>query len=251
MLMWHKALFPAGTSGEYEIRVGAWRNDASGPMQLISTTGGQEQIHYEAPAAARVDQEIITFLQWFNSDVNIEPVLKAAIAHLWFATLYPFDDGNGRVAAAITERQLAHTEQNPLRLYDLSAQIAADQRAYYQILEQTQKSNLDITDWLLWFIDRIDQAITVAEENLSSTAQKTDQHETPAAVALSERQRKILSKLTTELEGHLTSSKWAELAQCSPDTALRDIHDLMNKGILEKEEGGGRSTRYRMKDLAR
>ena len=244
---WHASLFPTGRSGMYKIQVGRWRDDARGPMQVVSGAIGREQIHYEAPEAGRLDVEMNTFLEWFNKGISIDPVLKAAIAHLWFVTIHPFDDGNGRIARAIADLQLARADGSQQRFYSMSAQIQRERNAYYDILEKTQKGDLDITNWLLWFLDCLDRAISLSEENLSGVTQKAKFWEIHQAISMNDRQRKMLNKLIDGFDGNLTSSKWAKIAKCSPDTALRDIQDLIEKGILEKEEGGGRSTSYRIK----
>lgn len=244
---WHASLFPTGRSGMYKIQVGGWRDDARGPMQVVSGAVGRERVHYEAPEAARLPVEMRTFIEWFNKVTSIDPVLKAAIAHLWFVTIHPFDDGNGRIARAIADMQLARADESHQRFYSMSAQIQRERSAYYDILEKTQKGNLDITAWLLWFLECLDRAISSSEENLSAVTQKAKFWERHQATSLNDRQRKMLNKLMDGFEGKLTSSKWAKIAKCSPDTALRDIQDLIEKGVLEKEEGGGRSTSYRIK----
>ena len=244
---WHASLFPTGRSGMYKIQVGGWRDDARGPMQVVSGAIGRERVHYEAPEAARLPVEMRTFIEWFNKVPSIDPVLKAAIAHLWFVTIHPFDDGNGRIARAIADMQLARADESHQRFYSMSAQIQRERSAYYDILEKTQKGNLDITAWLLWFLECLDRAISSSEENLSAVTQKAKFWERHQAISLNDRQRKMLNKFMDGFEGKLTSSKWAKIAKCSPDTALRDIQDLIEKGVLEKEEGGGRSTSYRIK----
>jgi len=244
---WHAALFPGGRSGMQKNQVGSWRNDALGPMQVVSGAMGKEHVHYEAPATARLNDEMKKFLEWFNEPTKIDPVLKAALAHLWFVTVHPFDDGNGRIARAIADMQLARADNNRQRFYSMSAQIQRERKAYYKMLEKTQQGNLDITNWLLWFIACLDRAISLSEENLSSVVQKAKFWERHQSASLNERQHKMLNKFIDGLEGKLTSSKWAKMVKCSPDTALRDIQDLLEKGMLEKEEGGGRSTSYKLK----
>lgn len=244
---WHASLFPSGRSGLYKIQVGGWRDDVKGPMQVVSGAIGREKVHYEAPEAGKLGVEMKTFLEWFNKTTTMDPVLKAAIAHLWFVTIHPFDDGNGRIARAIADMQLARADASRQPFYSMSAQIQRERNVYYNILEKTQKGNLDITKWLLWFIECLDRAISLSEENLSGVTQKAKFWESHQGVALNERQRKMLNNLKDGFEGKLTSSKWATIAKCSPDTALRDIQDLIEKGILEKEEGGGRSTSYRIR----
>jgi Fic family protein len=243
---WHAALFPMGRSGMYKIQIGTWRNDVKGPMQVVSGALGRERVHYEAPKAARLSLEMNKFLEWFNQATTMDQVLKAAIAHLWFVTIHPFDDGNGRIARAIADMQLARADASRQRFYSMSAQIQRERNVYYEILEKTQKGNLDITKWLLWFIACLERAITLSEENLSGVTQKAKFWEAFQGVPLNERQRKMLNKLMDGFEGKLTSTKWAKITKCSPDTALRDIQDLIEKGILEREESGGRSTSYRI-----
>ena len=244
---WHAALFPTGRSGMYKIRVGTWRDDSKGPMQVVSGAMGRERVHYEAPEAGRLSVEMNKFLKWFNESTAMDAVLKAAIAHLWFVTIHPFDDGNGRVARAIADMQLARADGTRQRFYSMSAQIQRERNIYYDTLEKTQKGDLDITKWLLWFIACLDRAISLSEENLSGVVRKAKFWESHQSAALNERQRKMLNKLMDGFDGKLTSSKWAKIAKCSPDTALRDIQDLMEKQILEKEEGGGRSTSYKLR----
>ncbi len=245
---WHAALFPTGRSGIHKIQVGVWRDDIRGPMQVVSGTIGKEHVHYEAPEASRLDGEMQKFLEWFNRPATTDLVLKAAIAHLWFVTIHPFDDGNGRIARAISDMQLARADGSRQRFYSMSAQIQKERNAYYEILEKTQKETLDITKWLLWFIACLDKAISLSEENLSAVIQKAKFWENHQGAVQNERQRKMLNKLMDNFEGKLTSSKWAKIAKCSTDTALRDIQDLIAKGILEKEQGGGRSTSYKVKN---
>ncbi|CAH2409106.1 Fic family protein [Mesorhizobium escarrei] len=241
---WHAALFPTGRSGMHRIRVGAWRDDSSGPMQVISGPVGRERVHYEAPQAARVGEEMNAFIAWFNGQEGIDPVLKAALAHLWFVTIHPFDDGNGRIARAIADMQLARSEESPQRFYSMSAQIRQERKAYYGILESTQKRDLEITEWLEWFLACLGRAVDGAEDILAGVLTKARFWEKHAADALSERQRDMLNRLLDGFEGKLTSSKWAIIEKCSPDTALRDIKDLVERGMLVKDEGGGRSTSY-------
>lgn len=243
---WHATLFPTGRSGMHKIQVGTWRDDSNGPMQVISGPMGKERVHYEAPDASRLQVEMDRFLQWFNHTPVMDPVVKAAIAHLWFVTIHPFDDGNGRIARAIADKQLARADGSRQRFYSMSAQIQKERNAYYNILEKTQKGTLDITTWLLWFLECLNRAITVSEENLSGVIQKAKFWDANQSVQLNERQRKMLNKFMDGFEGKLTSSKWAKITTCSPDTALRDIQDLIDKGILEKEHGGGRSSSYRI-----
>lgn len=241
---WHAALFPTGRSGITRITVGGWRRDKAGPMQVVSGRPGKERVHFQAPAAARLPAEMKAFLAWFNGDSEIDPVLKAGLAHLWFVTVHPFDDGNGRIARAIADLALARSEKSPQRFYSMSAQIREERSAYYAILEATQKSDLDVTRWLAWFLDCLGRAFEGAETILASVLGKVRFWRKHAAAGLNERQQKMLNRLFDGFEGKLTSSKWAKIAKCSPDTALRDIADLVARGILAKDAAGGRSTRY-------
>nr|WP_202802419.1 Fic family protein [Oceanibaculum indicum] len=245
---WHAALFPTGRSGMQRIKVGAWRDDTLGPMQVISGPVGREHVHYEAPKAARVAGDMQAFLDWFNGQGVLDPVIKAGIAHLWFVTIHPFEDGNGRIARAIADMQLARSEQSPQRFYSMSAQIRQERNAYYDILESTQKGDLDITAWLTWFLACLSRAFDGAEDILSGVLRKARFWEKHAGDSLNERQRVMLNRLLEGFEGKLTSSKWAKIGKCSPDTALRDITDLLERGILVKDMGGGRSTSYSLND---
>ncbi len=241
---WHAALFPTGRSGISKIRVGAWRDDKTGPMQVISGPMGREHVHYQAPPARRIRDEIRRFLGWFEKDNSTDLVLKAGIAHLWFVTIHPFEDGNGRIARAIADMVLARSERSPQRFYSMSAQIRQERKAYYEILEATQRGDLDITRWLSWFLACLGRAFERSETILASVLNKARFWERFAAVPFNERQRGIVNRLLNEFQGKLTSSKWAKLARCSQDTALRDIEDLMGKGVLVKDAAGGRSTSY-------
>jgi Fic family protein len=241
---WHAALFPTGRSGMSRIVVGAWRDDESGPMQVVSGSAGREKVHYEAPAAGRLAAEMKAFLNWFNADDNTDPVIRAALAHLWFVTIHPFADGNGRIARAIADMSLARSEDSSQRFYSMSAQIRLERKTYYDMLEATQKSGLEITPWLEWFVGCLDRAFDGAEKTLAAVFRKADFWKKHEAAKINERQRDILNRLLDEFEGKLTSSKWALIEKCSPDTALRDIQDLVEQGILAKDEGGGRSTSY-------
>lgn len=250
LFAWHAALFPTGRSGMTKITVGAWRNDRSGPMQVVLGPIGREHVHYQAPAADRLEQEMSVFLAWFNStDTTLDPVLKAAIAHLWFVTVHPFDDGNGRIARAIADQLLARSEQSGQRFYSMSAQIRQERKAYYDILEATQKGDLDITLWLEWFLACLDRAFTGADTILSAVLKKASFWEEHAGTSLNDRQRVVINRLLDGLDGKLTSSKWAKLAKCSQDTASRDIDDLMRRGILTKDAAGGRSTSYSLAEI--
>jgi Fic family protein len=241
---WHAALFPTGRSGMTKIEVGAWRAEKSGPMQVVSGPIGRERVHYEAPAAARLEKEMQAFLDWFNGKDEMDPVLKAGIAHLWFVTIHPFDDGNGRIARAIADMALARSEKSAQRFYSMSAQIRQERSAYYDILEATQKNDLDITPWLEWFLGCLDRAFDGAETILGAVLKKARFWEKHAGASLNERQRIVVNRLLDGFEGKLTSSKWAKLVKSSQDTALRDIEDLVRRGILVKDAAGGRSTSY-------
>jgi Fic family protein len=249
LFAWHSALFPTGRSGMRRIVVGAWRTDSSGPMQIVSGPIGRERVHYEAPTASRLGGEMRAFLRWFNKDDGTDPVLKAGIAHLWFVTIHPFDDGNGRIARAITDLMLARSENSAQRFYSMSAQIRRERSDYYDILEATQKGDLDITPWLDWFLGCLGRSIDGATTILSSVLRKASFWENHADASFNARQRGILNRLLDEFEGKLTSSKWAKLAKCSQDTALRDIDDLLVRGVLRKDAAGGRSTSYSLADI--
>lgn len=241
LLNWHATLFLASRSS---IRMGAWRDDAQGPMQVISGPYGRERVHFEAPAANRIEKEIIAFLTWFNTEQIIDPVLKAGIAHLWFVTIHPFEDGNGRIARAIADMQLARADNSAQRFYSMSAQIRRERNTYYDVLEKTQKATLDITAWLKWFLLCLNGALAEAENTLTEVLRKAHFWKKYGEVAINERQRLMLNKLLDGFVGKLTSSKWAKITKCSQDTALRDILDLMQKNMLVKEAAGGRSTSY-------
>lgn len=244
LLAWHAALFPTGRSGMTKIAVGCWRREQSDPMQVVSVPIGREKLHYEAPAAKRVPREMHAFLNWFNDPQSIDPVMAAGLAHLWFVTIHPFEDGNGRMARAIADMALARSENSSQRFYSMSAQIRLERNAYYEMLEKTQKGGLDITLWQEWFLGCLDRAIEGAEQILAGIFRKARFWDAHAQKPFNERQRAIINRLFDDFEGKLTSSKWAKLAKCSQDTALRDIDDLVKRGVLVKEPGGGRSTSY-------
>ena len=229
---WHAALFPTGRSGMFKISVGQWRKDEKSPMQVVSVVLGKEKIHFQAPDAALLATEMNKFIAWFNEEEALDPVLKAAIAHLWFITIHPFDDGNGRIARAITDMQLAKSEGSPQRFYSMSAEIERQRKGYYAILEKTQKGSLDISDWLIWFLDCLLLALKGTEATLEKVLKKAKFWEKHATTILNERQILMLNKLMGQFEGKLTSSKWAKITKCSSDTALRDIQDLLDKDIL-------------------
>ncbi len=245
---WHAALFPTGRSGMTRIRVGAWRDDADGPMQVVSGPIGYEKVHYQAPEAVCLEREMQAFLKWFESSDQIDPVLKAAVSHLWFVTIHPFDDGNGRIARAIADMALARSESSSQRFYSMSAQIRQERSAYYDLLEATQKGSLDITSRLEWFLACLDRAIEGSEAILANVLKKSDFWEKHRDTPLNDRQRDMLNRLLEGFTGKLTTSKWAKIKKCSQDTALRDITDLLNRQILQKEQAGGRSTSYVLVD---
>jgi Fic family protein len=245
---WHAALFPTGRSGMRKIIVAAWRDDASGPMQVVSGPASREKVHYEAPAAPRLPDEMAKFLAWANENDWTDGVLRAALAHLWFVTIHPFDDGNGRVARAIADWQLARSESSAQRFYSMSAQIRRERNDYYDILERTQKGTLDITPWLQWFLACLGRAFDGTETTLAAVMRKARFWERSRQLAINERQRAVLNRLLDGFTGTLTTKKWATLAKCSHDTALRDIQGLIDEGLLKKEAGGGRSTSYSLNE---
>lgn len=242
---WHNVLFPTGRSGLYKIEVGKYR---SGEMQVVSGAMGHERIHYQAPSPEKVPTEMARFIEWVNAPSATDAVVKAAIAHLWFVSIHPFDDGNGRITRAITDMLLARAEESRQRFYSMSAEIKRMQRDYYQVLEHTQKGNGDITEWILWFLKCLEMALDSTENSLSAVMAKARFWETHRNVAFNERQRKLINMQFDGFFGNLTSGKWAKIAKCSSDTALNDIKDLLAKGILIKNEGSGRSTSYRIID---
>lgn len=246
---WHAALFPTGYSGLSRLSVGAWRDDAAGPMQVVSGPVGRQRVHFEAPPASRLEAETGRFLDWLNGTPKEPPLIRAGLAHLWFVTLHPFDDGNGRVARAIGDLLLARADGSPQRFYSLSAQIQRERSAYYDILERTQKRSMDVTEWLAWFLDTLHRAVGQAQVTLDTVLIKARFWHQWAASPFNERQVKLLNRLLDGFEGKLNSSKWSAIAKCSQDTALRDINDLVARGVLRKTEGGGRSTSYELNDL--
>jgi len=251
---WHAALFPSGYSGLVQINVGKWRIDATFPMQVVSGPLGKQRVHFEAPPANRLVNEAGRFLAWANSGSGEPLLIKAGLAHLWILTLHPFDDGNGRIARAIGDLFLARADGSPQRFYSLSAQIQRKRKAYYDILEHTQKQSLDVTEWLAWFLDILHRAVDQAQHTLDAVLAKTLfwQRVSAASLApLNERQAKLVNRLLDGFGGKLTSSKWAVIAKCSPDTSLRDITDLLARGLLRKSDKGGRSTSYELNDASR
>ncbi len=250
LFAWHASLFPTGRSGMRPIRVGAWRDDSGGPMQVVSGPVGREHVHFQAPAAQRIDSEIKRFLAWFNGNEEKDWVVRAGIAHLWFVTIHPFDDGNGRIARAISDMALARSERSSQRFYSMSAQIRQERAAYYDILEQTQKGGMDITPWMTWFLGCLGRAIEGAQSVVGTVLFKARFWESIGDFRLNERQRLVLNRLLDGFEGKLTTSKWAKLAKCSHDTALRDIAALIQGGILVRNAEGGRSTSYALAKTA-
>jgi len=242
---WHAALFPTGRSGMYKIKVADWRKDTTGPMQVVSGAMGKEKVHFQAPDSELVEREMIRFIDWFNNS-KIDLVIKAAIAHLWFVTIHPFEDGNGRITRALTDMLLAQSDKSNQRFYSMSAQIKIERKQYYEILEKTQKGNLDITDWIVWFLNCLIKALKSTDSVLTRVLFKAEFWQKHLDTAINDRQRKLLNKLMDGFEGKLTSSKWAKIAKCSKDSAVRDINDLIEKGILQKEAAGGRSTNYEL-----
>ena len=246
---WHAALFPTGRSGLTKITVGAWRDEKTGAMQVVSGPMGHERVHYEAPGASRLEAEMGSFLDWFNNKDELgDLVVKAAIAHLWFVTIHPFEDGNGRIARAISDLLLARSEKTSQRFYSMSAQIREERKAYYDILEARQNGDLEITAWLEWFLGCLDRAFDGAEEILGSVMKKARFWEAHKEQSFNMRQRLVINRLLNGFEGKLTNAKYAKLAKCSSDTALRDIDDLVKGGVLVRDAAGGRSTSYSLVD---
>ncbi len=248
LLGWHASLFPSGRSGIVRITVGAWRTDQAGPMQVVSGPYGRERVHFEAPQADRLELEMLRFVDWFNAQTSVDAVLKAGIAHLWFVTIHPFDDGNGRIARAIADMALARADGTPERFYSMSSQIAAEREQYYRELETAQRGDVDVTRWLSWFLGCLGRAIGNAEQTLAAVLHKARLWQRINLRPVNERQRSIMNRLLDGFKGFLTTSKYAKLAKCSTDTALRDIQELLDRGILVKNPAGGRSTSYRLAD---
>ena len=247
---WHAALFPTGRSGMKRIRTGAWRDDSNGPMQVVSGPVGRERVHYQAPDASRLDAEMAAFLQWMNGANETDWVVKAGLAHFWFVTIHPFEDGNGRIARAIADLALARSENSSQRFYSVSAQIRLERDAYYEILEQTQKGTMDVTPWMTWFFDCMGRAIAGSQTILEGVLSKARFWETVAGLSLNERQKLVLQRLLDNFEGKLTTSKWSKMAKCSHDTALRDIQALVDRSVLVRRIEGGRSTSYELVKIA-
>jgi Fic family protein len=244
---WHAALFPTGRSGLYKIEVANWR---LGPMQVVSGGMGRETVHFEAPKVENVVTEMKQFIDWYNYEQNLDPILKAAVAHLWFITVHPFDDGNGRIARAITDMQLSKADGVNQRFYSMSTEINRQKKRYYTILEQTQKGDIDITEWIIWFLECLKNSMLSSSVIVDKVIKKHQFWTKNSALINNERQQIMLTKLMENFEGNLTTSKWAKMAKTSPDTALRDITDLVNKGILIKADSGGRSTHYLIKEYS-
>lgn len=243
---WHAALFPTGYSGLAKIIVGGWRYDANGPMQVVSGPIGRQRVHFEAPPAERLAAETEQFLTWANAQTSEPLVIKAGLAHLWFVTLHPLDDGNGRIARAIGDLFLARADGGPQRFYSLSAQIQRERDVYYDVLERTQKGTMDVTAWLAWFLETLRRAVDRAQISVDAVLAKARFWQRWATTPLSERQVKLVNRLLDGFDGNLTTGKWAAIAKCSPDTALRDITDLLERGVLRKLDAGGRSTSYEL-----
>jgi Fic family protein len=248
LFAWHAALFPTGCSGMRKIRVGAWRDDSNGPMQVVSGPIDKERVHFEGPAAPCVDQNMNAFIDWFSTNTDIDPVMKASLAHLWFISIHPFDDGNGRIARAIADTALARSENSPQRFYSMSAQIRQERNAYYEILERTQKADMDITRWMEWFLACLGRAIDGAQIVLSTVLAKARFWDRIHGIAINGRQKLVLDKLLDGFEGKLTTTKYAKLTKSSQDTALRDLAYMVEKGVLVRSSEGGRSTSYSLAD---
>lgn len=247
MFGWHASLFPTGRSGMARIRVGNWRDDHSGPMQVISGPIGRERVHFQAPDADRIEGEMEAFLDWFNAPPDCDTVIKSALAHLWFVTVHPFEDGNGRMARAIADMALARSDESTQRFYSMSSAIRAERSAYYGVLESTQKGELDVTSWLSWFLNCLDLALKEAEDILSAVLTKSAFWERAGRTSLNPRQVKVLNRMLDGFQGHMTNRKYAALAKSSADTALRDLNELVALGLLQRGPEGGRGTRYLLK----
>ena len=247
---WHAALFPTGRSGMHKITVGDWRDDKRGPMQVVSGPMGREKVHYTAPEASRLENEMNSFIEWFNADESMESIIKSAIAHLWFVSIHPFDDGNGRIARAIADSQLARADRTNQRFYSMSAQIMKSRKEYYSILESTQKGSMDVSQWLVWYFERLMEALEATDTALSKILIKAKFWEFHRTTQFNERQIEMINKLQGDFVGKLHSSKWAKMTKIHRDTALRDIQDLVEKGVLLDSGEGGRSTNYILNPLA-
>ncbi len=246
---WHAALFPMGRSGIFKITVADWRKDTSGQMQVVSGVAGREKVHFQAPDANLIEMEMNRFVKWFNEENKTDLVIKAAIAHLWFVTIHPFQDGNGRITRALSDMLLAQSDKSTQRFYSMSAQIRIERKEYYEILEKTQKGDLDISEWIKWFLSCLINALKATNNILTRVLLKADFWNKNSKTLINERQKKVLNKLLDGFDGKLTSMKWAKITKCSKDTAIRDINDLINKDILLKEPARGRSTNYELKTI--
>lgn len=244
LFAWQAAFFPTGYSGLHRIKTGAWRDDSDGPMQVVSGPIGRQRVHYEAPPAGRLDAEMARFLEGFNSRSGLEGLLRAGLAHLWFVTIHPFEDGNGRIARAIADMALAQSEDSGQRFYSMSSQIRTERTDYYDMLERTQKGSLDITDWLVWFLECFARAIDGAEDVCAHVLRKADFWQRYAHETFTERQKKVLNRYLDGFEGKLTAKKWATIAKCSVPTAQRDINALLERGVLRRSPGRGKNTSY-------
>ena len=243
---WHAALFQTGRSGMYKIVVGDWRKDTTGPMQVISGAMGKERIHFEAVNSEIIEKEMSQFLDWLNSETTMDFLLKAAVANIWFLTIHPFEDGNGRIARALTDMLLARSDKSNQRFYSMSAQIRIERKNYYELLEKTQKGNLDITNWITWFLECLKNALDNSKVLLERILVKAQFWRKYQSTSFNERQRKLVNKMLDGIDGKMTSSKWSKMAKCSKDSAVRDINELIDLGILTKEAAGGRSTNYEL-----
>ena len=250
LFAWHAALFPTGRSGMRPITVGAWRTKEAGDMQVVSGPLGREHVHFEAPSADRLEREMAMFLKWFEKRSDMDPVLKSGLAHLWFVTIHPFEDGNGRIGRAIADMALARAEGTSGRFYSMSAQIETERKQYYLHLEESQRGGVDVTSWLEWFLNCLGRAIDGAENELAGVLRKAKVWERINEAPVNERQRSVINRLLDGFEGKLSTSKYAKLTKCSPDTALRDIKGLIDRRILVQDASGGRSTSYRLNNLA-
>jgi Fic family protein len=246
---WHYALFPTGRSGMYKIIVGEWRDDTKGPMQVVSGPMGRERVHFQTPPASEIESEMTKFIHWVNNENTIDPILKAAIAHLWFVTIHPFDDGNGRIGRAIAEMLLSRADDLKQRYYSMSSQIRIERKEYYRQLEFSQKGTLDITDWLVWYLECLRNALNASDTILFKVLFKHKFWTTWAEIPFNDRQNFMMNKVLDGLKGKLNTSKWAKMAKCSKDTALRDIQDLIQKGVLVKDAASGRSTNYLLGEI--
>ena len=244
LFSWQAALFPTGRSGLHSIKVGTWRDDAHGPMQVVSGPIGHEKVHYQAPPAERIETEMQAFIGWFNLPPSIDGILHAAIAHLWFVTIHPFEDGNGRIARVLADMSLARSENSPQRFYSLSSQIRRDRSGYYGSLERTQKGDLDITARLLWFVECFSKTVDEAERTCAGVLFKAEFWHRHALMPFNERQRMVVNRFLDGFEGKLTARKWAAIAKCSMPTAQRDIKELIDRGVLTRNEGGSKNTSY-------